>query len=202
MKKLILPLLLLFSSTAPLFGDCQAQVCGPSPENFYAGIFAGVNIQDFQFKELDLSASETVGFVTGAVAGFYWNVLRLEGEASYRSNNYSHLDLLDEKVNGKKETLALMVNGYVDLLCWFDCFHPYAGIGYGYFSSHSEVRSDVTKDLRIAALNECSPAFQLIAGFGRRIRDFAEIDIEYRYFHATRITNEGHSVVLGLKTLF
>jgi OOP family OmpA-OmpF porin len=155
-------------------------------EGWYGRVDAGVSIDG----ELDgdvadgntsgpISAEFDEGWMVDTGIGYAFdNGFRLEGELSYRKNQWEALavDPPDGDFTGDAKAWGLLANLFYDFNRG-GTIQPFIGVGAG--GAHVEVGID--------GLNDASDtvfAYQGLAGVGFRLSERATLDLTYRYFAA------------------
>ncbi|MBC7770544.1 MAG: outer membrane beta-barrel protein [Phycisphaerales bacterium] len=136
----------------------------------------GINTGDFNTDLED-------GFLGAIGAGYgFGNGFRLEGELSYRNNQWGPTNIPDPpdgEFQGDVNTWALMANLFYDFNRG-GTFQPYLGVGAG------GAKVDLGIDGAGSQADEVF-AYQGLAGVGIRLSENAMLDIGYRYFMAPEV---------------
>lgn len=216
MKKYLVLLTLIVCALATTRGyadscysaDCCETACC-NEGRLYAGLFGGANW--LRFKKVDgVHSHFKVGYAGALALGYQFNsCFRLEGEAAYRRNNFSHAKANGIRLHGKghAETLSFMANGYLDFdTSTFCCVRPYVGVGAGYAHIKARLASDYyTSDYESSGESVKGHnrgfCYQAIAGVATTICDCTDLALEYRFFSARKHAND-HSVGLTLRRFF
>ncbi|MAW80129.1 MAG: hypothetical protein CMI63_07805 [Parvularcula sp.] len=160
----------------------------------YGKIFGGAVLGSDHDVVLNIDGFEPVageydtdtGFVVGGAYGFNLSeVISLEGELAYRSNNVNSGVIEDVPLDGDGDinALSFMANAVVTAPSLAG-FAPYAGAGAG----PARVGGGGDHDLVFA--------WQAFGGVSRNITEKMSAGVEYRYFDAGRSTLEGGPAVL------
>lgn len=176
-------------------------------DGFYLGLFGGANLMfsdvkgNFNSQILDFFPGTsvsykfdptTVGIVVGGVAGYQWDWgLRVEGEVSWRRNNFNFASAtvtnpgiptgsinVGVVVDGAVSTLAGMANVYYDFRLWR--LRPYVGIGVGAAQTQLHIKNPLIP----ASINssDVTLAFQAMAGINYAVTSSVMLGLEYRFF--------------------
>ncbi len=177
----------------------------------YGKVFAGAVLGSDHDVVLDIEGFDPVagefdtdtGFVVGGAYGFQFSeIVSLEGELAYRSNNVNGAIIEDTPLDGDGDinALSFMANAVFTAPSMAG-FAPYAGAGAG----PARIGGGGDHDLVFA--------WQAFAGVSRNLTEKLSAGVEYRYFDAGRSTLEdgpaileseydAHSVNLVLKRTF
>jgi len=172
-----------------MFGTTAVAAAGP-----YLSIQGGATwVQDADF-DYDLPSPFSVsgeaefdtGFNVGLAAGYDYGMARLEGEITYRENDFDKLKArfsgfgsgtdgtFEGDVDGEVNSLSFMVNGFWDFENQ-SSVTPYLGAGLGL--ANVEVKGDdFDKD------DDTVFAYQFAAGVAFAMTPYLSLDLGYRYF--------------------
>lgn len=211
MKKLILIVTLITCAiaTSTTYGRASERV----NEGLYIGLFGGPNVlklsdgfiwDDYIPNENKIKVKideKDYGFFGSAVIGYKSEgSLRIEGEISYRYNNFGSVDAeridsesledLDDlnnvKIDVNLKSWCYMINMLYDINPCFD-LNLYAGVGMGYDypKIQMDAKDKITRN-KISATDYSKRSFamQLIAGVSKPIYSKTEIAFEYRMFNS------------------
>ena len=167
---------------------CMATVLA-SPalaDGYYVTAYGGANWNDTNESGPGWSAGSDVGTVVGAALGTPVKGipgLRVEADASYRTNNLS-IALGSTQLAARDETWAVMGNAVYDLPLALGPVHPYVlgGVGVG--------KRDISlKALSLSALQleNTGIVWQVGAGFNSTVADGVQVGLGYRYLDAPDI---------------
>jgi outer membrane protein OmpA-like peptidoglycan-associated protein len=147
-------------------------------DGWYGRVEAGYGFDG----ELDFDDLGELGFDDGWLAdgalGYAWGGesstgFRLEGEASYRSND------LEDVPSTEATALAGMLNGYIDFNRGGK-WQPYIGAGVGYAKVELEDSG--------SSLDDSGVAYQGMAGVGIVLGPRTTLDIGYKYFRVNDLS--------------
>ncbi len=127
------------------------------------------------------------GYYVGGTVGYAWannnndTVFRLEGELSYRQNDFDQFTVLgfDFDMDGDTSALGLMVNGFYDIgtgTSW----KPYLGGGIGL--ALVSINDATVVGIPLADDDDTVFAYQLGAGLGYEVNPNLTISLDYRFF--------------------
>jgi opacity protein-like surface antigen len=175
-------------------------------DGFYVTAYGGANWNDTNESGSGWTAGSDVGTVIGAAYGASVKSvpgLRVEADASYRTNNLS-IALGSYQLAARDETWALMGNAVYDLPLDLGPVHPYvlAGAGVG--------KRDISlKALSLSALQleNTGIVWQVGAGVNTTVADGVQVGLGYRYLDAPDIglgpfSNAGGNQSLVLQATF
>ena len=211
-KYLVLAGCLTLAFAAPAIAD------GP-----YVGVQAGATfLKDSEFSDFSgrLDAEYDPGYTVGGVVGYKMSLFRIEGELSYRQNDWDDItDLsvgavsipsvsgLGLDVDAEQTALSFMANAFVD----FENPTPFtpfvmAGIGAAYIDLDDFSVAGVS-----LAINEDDTvfAYQVGAGVAMGFTEALALSLEYRYFATgdpelgvTEGDYESHNAIAGVRLFF
>lgn len=169
-------------------------------QGIYAGAVSGLNLEYFQHnsrftrRHFDTEPGYQVG---GSLGYKFCNNIRVEGEVSYRRNNFKHF------YRGHRELITCMANAFYD----FDTnseWTPYLGMGIGYAHARGKIRPAYPYhfyDVRYFSFAENMAAWQGIAGISYRLTCSTEIGVEYRILLAQE-KSYNHLFAISLREYF
>lgn len=152
-----------------------------SAQSIYYGAHGGLNLAhdaDATDGVVTEEVAYDLGFAFGGFVGYdLGNGLRLEGEVTYRVNDFDTLGGIS--FGGDVSSLALMANGFYD----FDSgspFVPYVGAGAGV----ANVSANDINFLGIQVVDDDATvfAYQLGVGVGYEVSPTLTLTADYRYF--------------------
>ncbi len=174
----------------------------------YVGVSAGLgllNNSDYTSNgvkkagALEFKAGVPFGVAVGVASDCY----RLEGAVSYQS--YSLDKYKTQTVtNVDFSALSFMANGYYDICIKDSGVSPYLTAGLG-------VASVKVKDSSVTTLDESKFAWQVGAGIGVKASENVVVDLGYRYFRTSDVTNKvgdekftlsGSNILAGIRYSF
>jgi opacity protein-like surface antigen len=181
--------------------------------SYFAGNLSFVSVADADVNDPDLAAAGLVGveisFDSGIgfslAAGSETDILRYEGEFSYRKNDMDEISCSNcvpssLPINGEVESMSLMANIYKDIDT-NSAVTPFIGLGLGFSKFDAEIEGDSEDDTVFA--------YQLILGTGFKVNDTTNIDVSYRYFASadldfagTEISSATHNFMVGARVSF
>jgi len=160
-----------------------------------------------------IESSFDMGFNVGASGGFDFGPARVEGELTYRQNDYDELSDAGFSIaaDGDVSALSLLVNGFWDIETGGPVT-PYLGAGIG-------VAQVSINDLGILGISLADDddtvfAYQFAAGAAFELNPNIALDLGYRYFatadpefddaEGTTFESEyaSHNLNLGLRFMF
>lgn len=183
----------------------------------YVGAQGGVVfLSDSDFSDATgtfATAEFDTGWGLGLVAGYEFDLFRLEGELFYKSNSFDKLAALGVSipVDGDMTALGLMVNAYYDFK-FGSPFVPYIGAGLGL--AQVSVKDLSVFGVTLADDDDVVFAYQLIAGVGYAVSPAVTLDLQYKYLGTAdpEFTDVGgtpfeaeyssHNVMVGLRYKF
>lgn len=151
----------------------------------------------------DSSADYDNGVGVYAALGYAWgNNWRTELEFSFRDNDINQIDadgggfsgLPEGSVSGGVGTRAYMINAIYDFAV-DSPLQPYLGLGVGFAQRDPSINGSVTPGAPTSPLafglseQEGSFAYQGIAGVAYELAENLLVDVSYRYFGTTSISN-------------
>ena len=164
----------------------------------------------------DSAGSATAEFDTGwglgLVAGYEFDMFRLEGELFYKTNGFDKISNGGSiSADGDATALGLMLNAYYDFKTGTP-FTPYIGAGLG-------LAQVSVKDLKVVGVTVADDddvvfAYQFIAGVGYSLSKAVTLDLQYKYLATadpsfTDVTGSpfdaeyhSHNVMAGLRFNF
>lgn len=169
-------------------------------QGIYAGVVSGLNLEYFQQNNRFTSHNFDTqpGYQVGGSLGYkFCNNIRVEGEVSYRRNNFKHF------YRGHRELITCMANAFYD----FDTnseWTPYLGMGIGYAHGRGKIRRTYQPYLYYTGyyhIKEHMAAWQGIAGISYRLTCSTEIGAEYRILLAQE-KSYNHLFALSLREYF
>ena len=190
---------------------------GLAKVSWAAGYIAGnvgmVHVEDSEINDPDLSAMGILGaeisFDNGVGAtlasGVTTDILRFEGEFSYRKNDMDEISISAPvsgsiPVNGEVEAMSLLANVYKDIDTG-SAIKPFLGLGIGFSRVDGDMEGDSESDTVFA--------YQVILGTGIAMNESTSIDISYRYFatsdpefDTTTVEYATHNFMLGVRFAF
>jgi len=143
--------------------------------------------------------------------GVTTDILRVEGELSYRKNDTDKLSATvsifgpppvhaETPIDGEIEALSLMANIYKDFET-NSVLTPFIGLGVGFSKLDAELEGQSEDDTVFA--------YQFILGTGIKVAETVNIDISYRYFatsdpqfDTTEMEYASHNLMLGARFSF
>jgi len=174
-------------------------------DGFYLGLFGGANLM-FSDTKGNLNTTllppntgvsysfdpTTTGMTLGGAIGWSWDWgLRVEGEVSWRRNNFNFANAnitnpgipggfinVGVLVDGSVETLAGMANVYYDFRLWR--LRPYVGLGVGAALSTLHIKSGLIG--ATVKSDDVTLAFQAMAGINYAVTPNIMLGVEYRFF--------------------
>lgn len=197
MKKILAATLILLGLTVTAQVQAQEHCEDFSPNRgWYVSGLGGLNlfyadkIHPLFYPKESIQLHAKRGYVVGGAIGYKFYTCtplsyRVEAEVSYRRNNWKkiHSNRGDAHLNGYAGLTTYMLNGYVDLKCYFP-FTPYIGAGIGYGTNHkvAKVRFNGTESPR-GTRDSDGAVYQAIAGLGYQICNKWDMALEYRYLY-------------------
>lgn len=191
-------------------GDAKAQL--------YLGGHGGLSLQSDSDLGVDggpdAEASFSEGYTIGGALGYRFGLqknlsLDVEGEVTYRENDFDEIDLLGTSLDagGDVSSLAFMGNIWLNLALGDSGFVPYVGGGIG--ATRIETNDVSVTGFTLSDESDTVGAGQLGAGIGYRITENVSVSFDYRFlmseepeFDDVEAENENHSLRLGLRYLF
>lgn len=180
-------------------------------ENWYVGgNIAGVYLDD---SDIDNGVSGKAEFETGygfsGVVGHYFNPWRIEGEISYRENDYDKVGVDGgQKVNvgGSMKSLGVLVNGYYDFNL-AEGISPFLKIGVG--GARLDTDAVTGGGVSIRDDDSWQFAYQLGFGIGWQAMKVLTVDLSYCFFATLNPDFKGlemeyqtHNILLGIRYSF
>ncbi len=190
-------------------------------EHMYAGFQVGMTwlrdadgvYNDPAFRDFNFETSYDSGFsVTGFLGARVMEALRLEGEITYRNNDFDRVRDIEGSIplGGDISSWSLMFNGFYDFVNPGP-FTPYLGGGIGF----ARIKADANF-LGINVIDDSDTVFawQLGGGVSYALnpqmalvldyRYFATDDPEFRDFEGDRFKSEyaSHNVSVGMRFLY
>jgi opacity protein-like surface antigen len=177
---------------------------------YFAGNLGMVSVEDSDISDPELDAMGFIGgelsFDTGvgisAASGVATDILRVEGELSYRKNDLDEISFSNTipaslSINGEVEAISLLANVYKDIDT-NTMITPFIGLGVGFSRLDGEIEGISEDDMVFA--------YQLILGAGFEVSESTSIDVSYRYFatadpdfNGTELEYASHNVMLGVR---
>lgn len=160
-KPLLAALFLLFATVLPAAAE------GP-----YAGVGAAMAI--YHESDYDGAGGGNVeyelGYAVKGSIGVPIHPVRLELEYTF-----NHADTDEER--GEFNVMTFMLSGYYDFAIPSAPVSPFLGAGFGYMYGHFEgnVLGRPLDD------NDTVPGYQVTAGITRKINDYLDLDVYYRF---------------------
>lgn len=154
---------------------------GALAQSIYYGFHGGLNSAhdaDATDGVVTLESEYDLGYAAGGFVGYdLGDGLRVEGEITYRANDFDALGGVS--LGGDVSSLALMLNGFYD----FDAgspFVPYVGGGIG-------VANVSANEITLGGVTQVDDdatvfAYQLGAGIGYEVSPTLTMTADYRYF--------------------
>ena len=183
------------------------------------GIYTGGNIGYGMIEDSEIDAqvlfSEAeldTGLNLGAVLGYDFGDLRLEGEVGWQKNDFdkwteSGTTGSTSELSGDMSTLSLLVSGYYDFSIGPN-LEPFVGIGLGYAKLDANDLG-VTGSANMTDDDDTAFVHQVSVGIAYTISEAITIDAKYRYFGADdpefgvmRLKVQGHGFMVGIRVAF
>ena len=194
MNKRVFTLIACLATTLSLYGYDD------STEGFYAGGLGGANWQP-EDKQDNNQLKFKTGYVVGLFAGYkFGNPFRLEGEVSYRHNDFKKVKVLGIRrpIEGRVESASFLANAIYDFE-FTSSFTPYVGVGLGYTSETLTATFANIPELRIEGKDN-GFSWQAIAGVSTPISCNTDLGVEYRYLNKKHEAN--HALALAVRRYF
>lgn len=180
--------------------------------NWYLRAFGGYNYLPIDEHSDDSRMSTEGGFAVGGSLGIsIFQLLRLEGETSYRRNPFNALNIDREEaqveyVEGHLSSLSCMCNGILNLPFKL-ILQPYIGGGAGYcheWGNCDLVMSSAPADASIGRFKKTGLAYQVLAGLTILQTSKVAADIEYHFLDALLDSgiNRNHTAALSCSLMF
>ena len=182
---------------------------------YFAGNVGMVSVSDAAVTDSEATAlglsNVEISFDNGvglslAAGSSVSDVVRLEGEFSYRKNDMDTISAsmggasATLPINGEIESMALMGNIFADINT-SSAITPFLGLGIGFSKLDAEIEGDSEDDTVFA--------YQFILGAGFKVNDSTAIDLSYRYFatadpdfNGTEIEYATHNFMAGVRVNF
>jgi opacity protein-like surface antigen len=192
----------LFSLTSTCFGIDH-------PDLYVHG-FGGANYVTIKRND-NVKIEALPGYIIGAGFGFKFDVIRMELEGSYRSNDFKEDVPIAPNVlfaGGQIDKFAISVNCYYDFPCdiFVPLVKPYVGIGVGHKWNKENITLEYFEMDGKHYLDEYrykarGLTCQAIVGIGLPMTENTVTKVEYRFLKDEEdVAN--HSVILNLDRLF
>lgn len=182
MKKQMLTLFAFLLTSVSLYSQNY------STQGFYAGVLSGVNLEYFKDKSFKTHPGYQVG---GSIGYKFCNNIRLEGEFSYRKNNFR------KHYHGNRELFTYMANAFYDFN--LNCeWTPYIGMGIGYERARNKLKSPVYDSLTTVAKNASAVEENELVIAENEIVDEVESSSSSSIARTTRRNRENNAVWQGI----
>lgn len=157
-----------------------------SSESLYGKISVGMAMpldSDIEQSGFSMETEQDNGVALGAALGYDFGHIRIEGELTRQTNDFSKLNFLGHSVDleGKTRATAFLINGYYDFTNKSP-FTPYVSAGLGCAKIEVEDLNYKASVSPAVSDDDFVFAYQAGAGVEYAVTEKIALDLKYRYW--------------------